>query len=188
MKPLYWLLGIAGVGTVVALVFGLKDELGSVAIQAQNLAQGGRNPQDILDAVAEVDPKYNPTLQSGYLGQPNWCNRFAALVTRALGVPIIYGDYGTRANDQILWLDAGNDGWYPVTNASQAQQLALEGEVVLATYYNMTPGKSGHMALVLPLGGTPKIAQAGKNNFDATDNATIAMGFGAIRPIFYAHS
>lgn len=185
MKALYWLAGVAGVGTVVALVFGLKDELGSIAVQAQNAAQGGRNPQDILDAVAEVSPETNPTLQNGYLGQPDWCNRFVALVTRALGVPIIYGDYGTRANDQISWLDASSDGWYPVSNAGEAQRLALQGEVVLATYYNLAPGKSGHMALVLPLAGTPMIAQAGKTNFS---QGTIAQGFGSIRPIFYAHS
>jgi hypothetical protein len=184
MKPLYWLLGVAGVGTVVALIFGLKDQLGGAVMQLPQ-GMGGRTPQDILDAVAEVDPEGNATLQHGYLGQANWCNRAAALFARALGVPILYGDYGTRANDMIAWLDAGNDGWYPVVNAGDAQRLAMQGEVVLATYYNLAPGESGHMALVLPLPGTPMIAQAGKWNFN---RGTIANGFGAIRPIFYAHS
>jgi hypothetical protein len=187
---LWWAAGAAGAAGIVGVIAGLKGsgllestEDGLIPSGAGPLF--GRSPQDILDAVDKIDPAHNPTLQSGYLGQPNWCNRFAALVTAELGVGIIFGEYGTRANDQIAWLDAGNGGWFQVSSKDEAQRLAMEGNVVLATYYNMMPGASGHMALVLPLPGTMQIAQAGKRTFN---RGSLAQGFGAINPVFYAHS
>jgi hypothetical protein len=191
VKWVYWLGGALGVAGAVAFVFGLKGSglLETTEDGASGSGSGGplfgRSPQDILDAVAKVDPAHNPTLQSGYLGQPNWCNRAVYLLCSELGVGIIFGEYGTRANDQIAWLDAGNGGWFQVSSKDEAQRLAMEGYVVLATYFNMMPGASGHMALVLPLPGTMQIAQAGKRTFN---RGSLAQGFGAIQPVYYAHS
>lgn len=185
---LWWAAGAAGAVGVAGVLLGLKGA-GVIAAEDAGVinlnSMGFRSPQDIFDAVAKINPEGNPTLQNGYLGQQNWCNRFAALVTSELGCPIIFGEYGTRANDQIAWLDAGSNGWYQVGSQSEAQSLAINGSVVLATYYNMMPGGSGHMALVLPVGGGMRIAQAGKHCYN---NASLAAGFGAIRPVFYAHS
>lgn len=184
----WWAAGAAGAAGVVGLVLGLKGAgvIGAEEAGYVNLnSLGFRTTQDIFDAVARVNPEKNSTLQRGYLGQPNWCNRAVALMTSELGCPVIFGEYGTRANDQIAWLSAGNDGWYQVSSQSEAQRLALEANVVLATYYNLAPGESGHMALVLPIAGAMRIAQAGKNNYN---NALLGAGFGAIRPVFFAHS
>lgn len=194
MKPIYWVAGAAGAAGVVGLILGIKgavegqsigDEFSNTVNQVKFSA--GRTPQDILAAVADIDPANNPILQRGYLGAPNWCNHFCALVTAALGCPVPYGQYGTRINDIITWLDAGNGGWYQLgTSATAARDAALQGQVVLATYFNMNPppNDSGHGALVLPLEGTPMIAQAGARCFN---QGTIAQGFGAIQPVFYAH-
>lgn len=187
MRALYWAAGAAGAAGVIGLVLGLKGAGIDPAtwFDPGVLPPPRRSPEDILAAVAAVNPAGNPTLQRGYLGQPNWCNRFAHLVCEELGVPLIWGEYGTRANDQISWLDAGNGGWLPVATKLQAQELALQGYVVLATYYNLSPGESGHMALVLPYSGAVQIAQAGRSNFN---RGSLAAGFGQIQPVFYAHA
>lgn len=185
----WWAAGAAGAAGLVGVILGVK---GTGILNQDPFAPGtnllpqifGRTPQDIFNAVASVDPANNPTLQRGYLGQPNWCNRFVHLVCDELGVPLVWGEYGTRANDQVDWLRAGNGGWFPVSKAD-AQSLALQGYVVLAAYQNSNPDESGHMALVLPLAGTMMIAQAGARNFN---QGSLAAGFGSIQPEFYAHA
>jgi hypothetical protein len=144
-----------------------------------------RTPQDILDAVAAINPENNPDLQPGAANEygtvGTWCNRFIALVTEALGAPIPYGTAGMRANDQIDWLGQGNGGWYPTSKAG-AQAAALAGHLAVATYRNLNG--SGHLALVLPIPGAMQIAQAGAHNYNM---ASLASGFGSIQPIFFAH-
>lgn len=184
----WWAAGAAGAAGVVATVFGLKGAGllpggGGEGSLFDSLPFISRSPQDLLNAVARVDPEHNPTLQNGYLGQPNWCNRFVHLVCEDLGVPLLWGQYGTRADDQIAYLDAGNDGWFPASSQQVAQDFACQGYVVLATYYSFLG--SGHMALVLPFTGTMMIAQAGKSCFN---RGTLAAGFGGIKPVFYIHS
>lgn len=185
----WWAAGGAAAVGVAGVLLGLKGS-GALEQAWEALPNPGgvleparRDPGAIFAAVARVNPAQNPTLQRGYLGQPNWCNRFVHLACDELGVPMIWGEYGTKADDQIAWLDAGSDGWFQVGNKSEAQNLALEGYVVLATYYNFLG--SGHMALVLPLAGTMMIAQAGKSCFN---QGTLAAGFGGINPVFYAHA
>lgn len=180
-----WLAGAAGVAGVVGLFLGLKGAgvLEAEADGAVDLGNGAaRSPDAIFHAVQKIDPQHNPTLQNGYLGQPNWCNRFVHLVCDELGVPLIWGEYGTKANDQIEWLGNGNGGWFKVSSQSEAQSLAINGYVVLATYWAMIG--SGHMALVLPIGGAMQIAQAGKHCYN---QASLQAGFGAIHPEFFAH-
>lgn len=168
--------GIAGLG-VVLWATGAINAAANVYIQAT------RTPEDIIDAAELVS--VDPTVQPGYSGQPDWCNRFLYLVLDKLGVTIPYGKYGVRANDQIAWIAAGNDGWYP-TDAAGAQQAALAGNIGIATYTNPIPSASGHVALVLPIDGSPvQIAQAGNT---VSAQMPITSGFGLIQPVFYAHA
>jgi hypothetical protein len=179
-----------GIAAVVAAVLGRRTDEPSSGDLATDypLEQQpftGRSPQDILQAVAYVDPEGNPTLQRGYLGQPNWCNRFVHLVADYLRVPLIWGDYGTRANDMVDWLADGNADWFKVDSGMEAQALALQGFFVLATYKNWMPWNSGHIAVVLPHAGPVQIAQAGAHNYNHT---TVDKGFGSIVPVYYAHA
>lgn len=161
--------------------------LGLAALSKGKVMALMRKPVDILNAVADVDPQYNPVLQPGQInGQPSpgatWCGKAIMLILAKLGLGIPWGEYGTLINTIIEWLDAGNDGWFPAINAADAQAQALAGKVVLATYYN--PGGHGHAAIVLPIAGPMQIAQAGKTNFN---QGSLAKGFGNIQPIFYVH-
>lgn len=178
----YWAAGGLGAAGLAGVVLGLK---GAGAFEPQFVPAPSRSPQDVLNAVAAVNPEGNPTLQRGYLGQPNWCNRFLYLVCSQLGVPMLYGEYGTQANDQISWMDDGEAGWFQIAGPEAAQQRALEGYLVAATYYNLNPFGSGHVAVVLPLAGAVQIAQAGAR---VGSRMTLAAGFGAIRPVFYGHA
>lgn len=146
--------------------------------------QATRSPQDILDAVAAEDPESTSDLQPGYEGATH-CNLFVYRVLRRLGIDLPWGEYGTRANNIIAYMDAGNDGWFPAT-ADDAQAYAMNGKVAVATYYNINPPPhdSGHVAIVLPIPGSIQIAQAGNSNFAQGD---IRRGFGNIRPQFYVH-
>jgi hypothetical protein len=144
-----------------------------------------RTGQDILDAVAAVDPEHNPQLQQGAPpASPDgtWCNKAAVWMVERLGVDLPWGSWGTRANDIIAYVDQGNDGWYPISEAN-AQVAAMQGKIVLATFYNFSG--SGHLALVLPIPGPEvQIAQAGRDNFN---QGNLSDGFGRLKVAFYAH-
>jgi len=179
-----------GIAAAVAAVLGRRTDEASSGdwsddYPLQQTPFTGRSLRDILDAVAYVDPEGNATLQRGYLGQPNWCNRFVHLVADYLRVPLIWGEYGTRANDMADWLDYGNADWFRVGSGAEAQALALDGFLVLATYKNWMPWQSGHIAVVLPIAGSIQIAQAGATNFN---QGSVTKGFGSIVPAYYAHS
>lgn len=172
---LWWWLG--GAAAVAALVATWKTN--NPISEAVRSAL--RTPQSILDAVATIDPEHAPELQPGYGGAGNtWCNHFIAEVTAMLGASVPYAP--TLVNDQILWIDAGNNGWYQVGSADEAQQAALSGKIALATYYNFAG--HGHIALILPIDGPMQIAQAGSANFN---QGPLAQGFGFIQPVFYVH-
>lgn len=177
--PWAWL-GLGGAAAYAAYVF-----FGDNPVVPDVITQATRSPEDILRAVADVDPEHNPALQPGANGGTTWCNKAVALITAKLGVPIIWGEWGTRANDQIIWLQQGNGGWYP-GNKDDAQAAALAGHVSLATYFNLNPPPSdaGHIAIVLPYPGTMQIAQAGRANFNM---GPLTRGFGSIQPQFFIH-
>jgi hypothetical protein len=167
-----WLVVVGG--GVTALVFLLKDRVQATVVSAN------RTPQSILDAVATIDPEHNPELQPGYGGPGyTWCNKAAYQMLYELGVIL---PWPALVNDMIAYIDGGNDGWYP-TSESGAQAAALEGQVAVATWYNL--GGHGHMALVLPYAGAVQIAQAGAINFN---QGSVRRGFGNIHPNYYAHA
>lgn len=178
MKPWMW---IAGAGAALVAYF-ISQGSNVVDAITNVVTETTRTPQDILDAVAAIDPAHNPELQPGYTNQwgttGTWCNAFIALVTARLGAPV---PSGMNADGMISWLDAGNGGWYPVSKAD-AQTAALEGHLAIATYYNF--GGSGHMALVLPYPGSMQTAQAGAVNYNV---GPLERGFGQIQPVFFMH-
>ncbi len=154
---------------------------------------GARSRED-YDAVLDqfkvaTNPRYTPNRQGK---NETYCNVFVWDTTRALGaeVPIAYDDktgkpmtwdpkagvwkgsgYEHDANGMVDWLDkfGASNGWKKVT-AEEAQKSANAGKPAIAAWKN--PGGTGHVAMVRPDGGPfdpakgPKIAQAGKTNFD----------------------
>ena len=170
-----------GGGVVVGAIAMLTDTGQNAVNYVKATAQTAlttRTPQDILDAVAKIDPEHNPDLQPGANGGADWCNRFLYLVLKELGV---YMPINTLANAEIEFMASSSD-W---TQLSQDDALAaaLQGQVVVATYYN--PGGHGHVALVLPIDGPMQIAQAGASTFN---RGTLAHGFGSLPVAFYAHA
>lgn len=146
-----------------------------------------RSPEAVADAVALVDPERNPHLQrrdiTGDQVPETFCNWFVADVTALLECPVPR----VRANDQILWLNAGNGGWETVSPAD-AMERAGKGLPVLVGWFN-PKGHPGHIALVR---ATPTgqhglwIAQAGRSNFSL---GTLFEGFGKHAPLsFFAHT
>lgn len=174
-----WLFALPVLGGVAVAIYFVANKARNAVIQAT------RTPQDILWAVQAVDPEHAPDLQKGYGGpSKTWCNKAMYLLLKQLGIDVPWGEYGTSANDIIAYIDAGNDGWYPVSK-DDAQSLALQGQVAVATYYNYDPNGHGHMGLVLPIDGPMQIAQAGNINRNQT---SLESGFGFLKPVFYAHA
>jgi hypothetical protein len=168
-----WLLGGAGLLIIGAFA---KNKVISML----------RTTQDILNAVAEIDPQHNPVLQPGQIdGVPTlgitWCNKFLTQVTTKLGAPIPW----LLANDQADWLEDGNGGYFRVKDLESAQNAALQGKIAVAVWHNLNPGGHGHASLILPIPGVPQIAQAGRSNFN---QAPFTAGWGAIVPSFFVHN
>lgn len=149
------------------------------------IAKGSRRtPQDILAAVARINPRANPALQPGAAPAPaggTWCNKFIAWVTAELGAPVPYGEYGTPANAMLAWLEAGNSGWRRATR-EEAARYTIHGRLALVGYFN--PEGPGHIALVLPHGEPLRIAQAGRSCFN---DGPLSDGFGSLPVTFYVH-
>jgi len=171
MKP--WMLVAIGIGLALFL---------SGNADASALVASRRDPQSVFDAVATLNPASNPIYQPGYNGGLTWCNKFIADVLGQLGIS--FPGPPTLADDQIAYLNAGNDGWTQVADMGSAQAAALAGQIVIATYFN--PNGPGHMALVLPIDG-PLVytAQAGQRNWN---QGLLLSGFGSKPVQYFAHS
>ena len=139
----------------------------------------------VTAAVEKVDPWRNQSLQPR--DGLTWCNRFAYLVCRELGV--VLG--GIFANEQCEWLntqDAINHGWASASEQA-ARQWTQGGGLSLATWRNPTGGH-GHIAVLVPAlpgapVGTTYIAQAGARNFA---HEPLSHGFGGLPAQFFTHS
>ncbi len=138
-------------------------------------------------------------------GKHTHCSQFAAAACEKLGIYLLRPpEHGSvlLANAQFDWLAAEGraKGWTPVADGVAAQDLANQGQVVVAVCQNADPKKSGHIAIVRPGTKTPAqiaaegpdIVQAGGTNFNL---ASLKRGFanhpdafpkGEIR--FYAHA
>lgn len=121
-------------------------------------------------------------------GKHTHCSQFAAAACERLGIYILRPpEHGSvlLANAQYDWLaaDGGRKaGWHPVANGIAAQDLANQGQVVVAVYKNGDPKKSGHIAIIRPGNRTaaeiaesgPHVIQAGGHNYES---ATLKQGF-----------
>ena len=109
------------------------------------------------------------------------CSAFAAEACRRLGIYLLHPpEHSTvlLANAQYDWLgDAGKkEGWTPVADGAQAQQLANSGEIVVAVYKESDPKRHGHIAIVRPSEKSkeliaaegPQVIQAGMTNAAST--------------------
>jgi hypothetical protein len=114
------------------------------------------------------------------------CSAFVASACQRLGVYILRPpEHGQTllANAQYEWLlstEGTKHGWKPVKSPSDAQRLANEGHLVVATCQNADPKKPGHIALVRPNPKSvalieaegPQIIQAGTTNYNSTSLKT----------------
>jgi hypothetical protein len=138
------------------------------------------------------------------VGKHTHCSQFAAAACEKLGIYLLRPpEHGSvlLANAQFDWLpgEGRRKGWTPVADGVAAQDLANQGQVVVAVCQNADPKKSGHIAIVRPGMKTPAqiaaegpdVVQAGGTNFNS---ASLKRGFanhpdafpkGEIR--FYAH-
>jgi hypothetical protein len=109
------------------------------------------------------------------------CSAFVASACDRLGVYILRPpEHGQvlLANAQSQWLRAEGKGrgWQAVKSPLEAQRLANEGRLVVASYHNGDPMKPGHIALVRPSAKSerliesegPQIIQAGASNYNST--------------------
>jgi len=133
------------------------------------------------------------------------CSAFAAAFCAKLGVYLLHPpEHGQTllASAQQDWLrtKGSAQGWKPVDGPVQAQRLANQGFLVVVTYKNPDPRKSGHIAVVRPADLSaeaiqrdgPEETQAGQYNHNAT---VVREGFkvhpgafdsGAL--LYFAHS
>ena len=132
-------------------------------------------------------------------GKPHThCSAFAAAAAKKLGVYLLRpkgpGDPpGVEGHQETLLADAQFDwlnshkceklGWRNVASPVEAQKLANEGHLVVATYREADAKKPGHIAIVRPHGDRtdaqieadgPQIIQAGMKNAAST---TLRSGF-----------
>lgn len=144
-----------------------------------------RSRENYLSTIAllkvETNPIYEPS--NGL----TWCNRFVTNATAELECEIPF----KLANAQCDWLNdiAGHEaGWFECSSPVLAGLRAESGFPTVAVWRNLAqpPHNHGHIAMVVPAlsGEGLHIAQAGEHNYN---NAPIARGFGALRPMFFSH-
>ena len=168
----------------------------------------------VTNVETERDPRvYNVVLDQFAVGNNSrytknqqhkgetYCNIFVWDSTRAMGAEIphwVDQSYANpvpqgqgielSANGSISWLETHGvtRGWQTVS-AEQAQNMANQGNPIVATYKN--PGGIGHVAMVRPgeysKTDAPRIAQAGGRNFN---DDSVANGFGNREVVYYAHN
>jgi hypothetical protein len=110
-------------------------------------------------------------------GRHTHCSAFVASAAEKLGVHILRPPEHRQellANAQNEWLALRGpaEGWRPVAGLVEAQTLANQGALVVASYHNRHDDKPGHIAIVLPgdksettlLSEGPNVMQAGTVN------------------------
>lgn len=108
------------------------------------------------------------------------CSGFVAAVCYKFNIYILRPPEHSQeylANAQFEWLrDHGAAyGWTTVDTPKQAQDLANQGFLVVVTYENPVPHKSGHIAIIRPCEKDedllsdegPQVIQAGMHNYSS---------------------
>jgi glutamine amidotransferase-like uncharacterized protein len=147
---------------------------------------------DGMDVEHHWLPGVRVSWQSGKPTQPRQraathCSAFVAAACHRLGVYILRPPAHSQtllANAQQRWLQTrGRDaGWRPVSSWQEAQQLANQGEIVVASYRNSNPHRPGHVALLRPSSRSaksiemdgPEVIWAGRHN---CNSGTLLQGF-----------
>lgn len=133
------------------------------------------------------------------------CSAFVAAAAYRLNIYILRPpEHGQKllANAQQNWLksDGADYGWNEIYGFSNAQSFSNKGYLVVASYKNHNPEKSGHIAIVRPFEKStsklesegPQIIQAGGTNYNSVSLKTgfkghpSAMGNNEI--LFFVHS
>jgi glutamine amidotransferase-like uncharacterized protein len=168
----------------------------TTASAAERLAQ----TIDALDVEHHWRPGERVYWRSGQPVQPRryfktHCSAFVAAACDRLGVYILrppaHGQL-LLANAQQAWIlkQGAEDGWKEVTAHDReqrwknAQELANQGYVVVASYRNRDRHKPGHVAIVRPSAKSaakiaeegPQVAWAGRSN---SSDGTLLRGFGS---------
>jgi hypothetical protein len=115
------------------------------------------------------------------------CSAFAAAACKRSGIYLLRPpEHGVAnlANAQADWLTAKGpeQGWKEVKSPVEAQRLANAGFMVVASFKEKEPNRSGHIAIVRPSTRDrqsieregPAIIQAGMHNYRST---TVETGF-----------
>jgi len=120
-------------------------------------------------------------------GRTTFCNQAVHAMASKLGYK---GFKGLVANQMYKKMNSPGSGFKRIS-AQQAAQLAKQGKMVVAAFYNNTPragrpdGKApGHIALVTGeySPGVPGIAQAGRKTFEW---GPVTQGFGRHQPTYF---
>lgn len=108
------------------------------------------------------------------------CSEFAAAVASKLNIHLLNPDEKSYllSNAQQDWLKSEGikKGWKQINNMQEAQDLANQGYLVLASYKSHNPLKPGHIAVLRPFEKDssslneegPQIIQAGAQNYNST--------------------
>jgi len=182
-----------------AFLFGaMLATHGDARADATHVTASGRQLAKTLDemqveakwiAGAHIDwrtglPDGRPELSAG---RHTHCSAFVAAAAETLGVYILRPpEHGQvlLANAQNEWLaeEGRSQGWRPVRGPSQAQSLANEGVLVVASYHNRRDDRPGHIAIVRPadkseeqiMAEGPQVIQAATTNSAST---SVKQGF-----------
>jgi hypothetical protein len=118
-------------------------------------------------------------------GPRTHCSLFVSAACWKLHVPMLDPPPQTLlANRQQAWLqkEGKKKGWRQVSDPVEAQRLANQGVVVVASYRNPNPKRAGHIAVVRPAAVDaagvrktgPRVTQSGGTNYT---NASVKTGF-----------
>lgn len=162
-------------------------------------APGARSPMRTLAVIEQfrvsAAARYAPAPRVDTPGTDTFCNIFLWDFTAAMGAEIPHwvdargepaapgnGNRETRANELVDRLQKGAWGWRPCSQESAHAQATL-GLPVVAGWKNGLGGP-GHVAVVMPVEGALRLAQAGAV---CGERMTLVQCFGTRRVLFWWH-
>jgi hypothetical protein len=136
------------------------------------------------------------------------CSAFTAAAAARLGIYILRPPEHPQvllANAQFEWLQnqGAEKGWRRLRGYREAQELANQGQLVVASLANPNSEKPGHIAIVRPSEKSrarldsdgPEIIQSGLTNYDRTNivtgfehHETKSNGWKQIDILYFAHA
>jgi len=134
------------------------------------------------------------------LGTDSHCSAFAGAVTELLGIYLLREPQSSDlnlANNQAVWFVTNTVGWFPIASMTNAQLLANNGVLVMASY--QASSGAGHIAVLrasnragsdIEANG-PEECQSGDDNYADTNLATGFSEHPGAFPdyiLFYGHT